>query len=120
MNNETSNIVVIEAIKGAWEKLHPELLGAVLADDIVWYETPFEEPLTGIDAVTKQWKTDLLGQTKVTFRYEILIDEGDKQVINWHCSWVANGVPRELEGVFYLEINDDKKLTLFKQWTVSS
>jgi len=119
MYHEAKNTIVIETIKRAWQQLNPGLLREALADNIEWHETPFDKPLRGADAVINQWEKDLAGQTNVAFKYEVLFDHDGKQSINWHCIWTVNNSKRELDGVFYFELNNNDKLMFFKQWAVA-
>lgn len=114
-----SNLYIIEAFKNAWEKLNPELLKGIISDKCVYYETPFDEPLIGADPVINQWQKDLVGQSNVRFYYEMLIDDGSKQIVHWNCNWrTAEGI-RVLDGVFYFELDELGKLELFRQWWVT-
>jgi ketosteroid isomerase-like protein len=58
---------LIDAFGGGWAKANIEQLMSVFADDAVYIETPFSEPLRGAAAIRRFWVEVPLQQSEITF-----------------------------------------------------
>ncbi len=58
---------LIEVFGEGWSRGNVDLLMSVFADDPVFVETPFSEPLHGPEAVRRYWLEVPLHQSEVTF-----------------------------------------------------
>lgn len=58
---------LIDILGKGWSKGDLDLLLSIFADEIVFVETPFSEPLHGIDAVRRYWADVPYHQSEVTF-----------------------------------------------------
>ena len=58
---------LIDVLGKGWSKGDLDLLMSVYAPDVVFVETPFSEPLRGIDAVRRYWADVPYHQSEVTF-----------------------------------------------------
>ena len=59
--------VLMDEFGRGWSKGKVDVLVSVFALDAVFIETPFSEPLRGIDAVKGYWAEVPLNQSEVTF-----------------------------------------------------
>lgn len=50
-----------------WARARVDTLMEVFAPEIVFYETPFEEPIRGLEAVRRYWADVPLHQSEITF-----------------------------------------------------
>jgi ketosteroid isomerase-like protein len=58
---------LMEEFGRGWSKGKTDVLLSVFAPDAVFIETPFSEPLRGIDAVKGYWAEVPLNQSEITF-----------------------------------------------------
>jgi len=58
---------LIDTFGKGWSKGNLDLLMSVYADDAVFVETPFSEPLRGVDAVRRYWADVPYHQSEVSF-----------------------------------------------------
>ena len=58
---------LIDILGKGWSKGDLDLLMSVYAPDVVFVETPFSDPLRGIDAVRLYWADVPYHQSEVTF-----------------------------------------------------
>ena len=55
----------------AWEKGDPGVTESLFTSDARYYETPFEDPMIGVDEIYKYWKDNaMLDQEDIHFSYE--------------------------------------------------
>jgi hypothetical protein len=60
--------LLVDTFGKGWEKGNPDLIMSVFTPDIVFLETPFEEPKRGQEEVRDYWKDVPLHQSEVRFR----------------------------------------------------
>ena len=58
---------LIDTFGRGWSKLRVDLISEVFAPDAVFLETPFSEPIKGIDGIRKYWADVPYHQSEVTF-----------------------------------------------------
>jgi len=58
---------LIDDFGRGWSRGNVDLLMSVYAEDVVFVETPFSEPLRGTEAVRRYWLDSPLHQSEVTF-----------------------------------------------------
>ena len=58
---------LIDTFGKGWEKLRVDLLTSIYADDAVFIETPFSEPIRGLDGIRAWWADVPYHQSEVTF-----------------------------------------------------
>ena len=58
---------LIDDFGQGWSRGNVDLLMSVFADDMVFVETPFSDPLRGAEAVRRYWLEVPLHQSEVTF-----------------------------------------------------
>lgn len=58
---------LIDEFGRGWSKGKVDVLMAVFADDPVFLETPFSEPLRGLEAIRGYWAEVPMNQSEITF-----------------------------------------------------
>jgi ketosteroid isomerase-like protein len=58
---------LVDAFGQGWSRGNVDLLMSVFAADTVFVETPFSEPLRGVESVRRYWLEVPLHQSEVTF-----------------------------------------------------
>jgi len=110
----------MDALKRCWEQKEYSVLEDVLADKLMYYESPFGPPLKSKAQVISQWKTDLPKQKNITFNYDIVKTWGNQGLVHWEATFTR--VPTSenvgLDGVFLIKFDSEGKCIFFKQWWV--
>ncbi len=58
---------LIDTFGRGWSKLRVDLIASAFAPEAVFLETPFSEPIRGIEAIRKYWSDVPYHQSEVTF-----------------------------------------------------
>jgi hypothetical protein len=103
----------------AWESGDPHLAVELFADDARYFETPFDEPMIGRQAIYSYW-TEGANQTQrdVQFTYRILSLKQNLGIAHWEAKFVRIPSDRqvELDGVLLVEFDEDGQCTVFREW----
>jgi len=87
--------------------------------DAQYYETPFDDPMIGIDVIYKYWKDNAeLGQKDVSFSYNVLAVDRNVGLAHWRANFkrLPSGNMVKLDGIFKVEFSDDGKCEVFREW----
>lgn len=109
----------LRAYQRAWETGDPDAAVALFADDAAYYETPFDEPMVGAEAIRRYWSEGAeQAQADVRFRYTILSTAGRTGVARWSAAFerVPSGVGVELDGVLAAEFDTSGRCQAFGEW----
>ncbi|UCG65931.1 MAG: nuclear transport factor 2 family protein [Deltaproteobacteria bacterium] len=103
----------------AWEKGDPGSIKALFTSDAQYYETPFDAPMIGLDAIIKYWRDNaVLSQEDVSFCYNVLAVDRNVGLARWsaHFKRLPSGNRVKLDGIFKAEFSDDGKCGVFREW----
>ena len=121
MSSDLSNLAFVswlDAYRQAWEGRDPDAAAQLFAASALYFETPFDEPLAGREAIHAYWSKVTKLQSEVGFISRPIAVAASTGVAQWQASFVRNstGSLVELDGV--LEVTFDGKLrcTLFREW----
>ncbi len=100
-----------------WVAKNPNKVADMVAEKFIWYETPFDQPLTTKVDLLKEWQT-ILDQEEISVIYEIYSIEGDLAIAHWHASFtrVLSQEKAELDGIYKVVLDSEGKCTEFRQW----
>jgi hypothetical protein len=107
------------ALGAAWEARDPDAAAALFTEDVRYHETPFDEPMVGVEAVRAYWAEVPEGQRDVHFGFEVLATTANGGLARWQASFEripANGSRRELDGVVMVELDGSGRCTLLREW----
>lgn len=103
----------------AWESGNPQLAVELFTDDARYFETPFDEPMNGRQAIYRYW-TEGAGQSQrdVQFSFRILGLDQNAGIAQWEAKFVRipSGRQVELNGVLLAEFGEGGKCTVFREW----
>lgn len=108
----------LEAYGRAWETRNAEAVTALFSDDATYQETPFVEPLRGLQAIAAYWSAATGSHVDVHFDYAVLALSGNQGIAHWRCSFVR---PQEkaslrLDGVFVLQFDEQGQCKSLREW----
>jgi hypothetical protein len=102
----------------AWVERDPDAAVRLFTEDVVYRETPFDEPARRAEGVRRYWAENTGIQRDVTFHHEILVLEGRRGIARWQAGYVkpGTGVRARLDGVLLLEFADDGLCRRLEEW----
>lgn len=117
--NETQFRAWLDAYGRAWEQGDAKGAMVLFTPAAFYYETPFDPPLVGLDAIHDYWKAGAgQAQRDVAFGYEVLAVAGDTGIAHWVATFtrVPSGVSVQLDGVLTARFDVAGHCTEFREW----
>jgi len=108
----------LDAYGRAWEQGDAAAVVALFGPDTAYYETPFDPPMLGRDAIRDYWQAGAAdAQRDVVFAYTIL-SAGDPAVAHWTARFtrVPSGVGVRLDGVLVARFDGAGQCVEFREW----
>jgi hypothetical protein len=108
----------LDAYGRVWEGGDKENVRALYTEDVRYYETPFDEPLQGVEAVYGYAAEAGTAQKDIRFWHEPLAVIGDTGIARWGASFVRvpSGVKVELDGMFMISFAPDGRCRELREW----
>lgn len=96
----------------------PRASASLFARDAAYYETPFDEPMVGRDAIYAYWNLGAQNLCDKEATFEILAVNGNLGVVRWQSqfTFVASGQRLALDCLFVVEFNADGLCRTFREW----
>jgi len=96
----------------------PDAAAALYASDGTYRVTPFQEPMTGRQAIFDYWSEVARTQEQILFDYEILAVNAEYGIARWWASFVRvpPGLPTKLDGIFLISLNAGGRCTSLREW----
>ena len=101
---------LIDTFGRGWSKGDLDLLMSVYADDAVFVETPFSEPLRGVDQVRRYWADVPYHQSEVSFRSGEIYSAGPWFSTEFKCVFRRRrtGEWVDARGAVFCELKGDR------------
>ncbi len=103
----------------AWERGDAERVIRLFTDDANYYETPFDKPMNGHEAIHRYW-SEGAGQSQkdVQFSAQILAVGEDFGIARWQAKLVRvpSGKQVALDGVLLASLDEWGKCKVFREW----
>jgi len=109
----------LDAYGRAWVDGAPDKIVVLFAEGAQYFETPFDPPMVGRDAIAQYWTEGAQeGQTDVVFSADILAVSGDQGLAHWTASFtrVPGGQHVRLDGVLQVSFDAAGAATVFREW----
>lgn len=93
----------LDSYKAVWEEQDSDRITSLFTEDAIYRETPFDEPMTGRDAIRDYWIAGAeSAQDDITFGYDILAVTGNVGLCRWTARFkrIATGETIMLDGIF--------------------
>lgn len=96
----------------------PDASAALFADDARYFESPFDEPLIGHEAIYRYWAAGARDLTDRQATHEILAVRDNVGIARWRSRFVvrATGEAVTLDCVFLVEFDEAGRCRLFREW----
>lgn len=102
-----------------WEQGDAKGVMTLFAPGAAYYETPFDPPLVGLDAIHDYWKAGAgQAQERVAFTYSVLAVAGDVGIAHWAATFTRrpSGVAVRLDGVLTARFDANGRCAEFHEW----
>ena len=115
----TDRAVVRQWLAGyeaAWRAPGTDGLAALFTGDATYLHSPYEQPITGLDAIKWMWEEDRDGPDEVfTLATDVLAVEGSTAVVR---AEVCYGSPphQEYRDLWLLRFAEDGRCAWFEEW----
>jgi SnoaL-like domain len=103
----------------AWTKGNPDAVVQLFSRDAAYYETPFDPPMRGSDAIHQYWTEGAKNaQTDVKFGATIIAVTGNTGYARWWATFrrVPSNVSVALDGVLSASFDDAMRCGEFREW----
>lgn len=106
----------LEAYGESWETHDEDRFVALFTETATYSENPFDAPRVGSDAIRAYFGLMAQHQQDVSFRFDVLATT--PVLVRWWASYTkaVNGEPTRLDGIFLLEFDQHRCISLHEWW----
>ena len=108
----------MESYSKASRENDPQASADLFARNAKYYETHFNEPMIGRDAIRKYWEIGAQTLKEKEASYEVLSISDNLGIARWQSKFtdVNSGKRLALDCVFLVEFDDNDKCSVFREW----
>jgi len=108
----------LEAYGRASIQNDPQASAELFARNAEYYETPFDAPMIGRDAIRKYWEVGAQTLKDKEANYEVLSVKNNLGIARWQSKFtdVNSGKRLVLDCVFLVEFDNTDKCSVFREW----
>ncbi len=116
--NEAQFTAWLDAYGRFWQQGDAKGSMTLFAPAATYYETPFDPPLVGLDAIHDYWRADAgQGQSDVAFTYDVLAVAGDLGLAHWAATFTrSSGAAVRLDGALAARFDAGGACVEFREW----
>lgn len=105
----------------AWVSRNPNIAASLCAENVKYYEHPFQNPAIGREEVRSIWLDVPRTQKDVNFESSTIMVKGNTGIARWKASWtnIKDGSRSELDGIFLVTLDEQGLCKEFHQWWVT-
>jgi uncharacterized protein (TIGR02246 family) len=105
--------------EAAWRAAGTDALAGLFAEDARYLQSPYAEPVTGLDAIRRMWDSERDGPDEVfTLAAEIIAVDGPAAVVRAEVRY-GDPVSQEWRDLWVIRFGDDGRCTWFEEWPFS-
>jgi uncharacterized protein (TIGR02246 family) len=106
----------VAAYEAAWRAPGTAALARLFTDDASYLQSPYEEPVVGLDAIRQMWDQQGEGPDEVfTLATRILAVDGATAVVRAEVRY-GDPVRQEYRDLWILRLHDDGRCSWFEEW----
>lgn len=108
----------LEAYSTASIRNDPQASAELFARNAEYYETPFDAPMIGRDAIRKYWEVGAQTLKDKEASYEVLSVRDNLGIARWCSKFtdINSGKRLVLDCVFIVEFDSHDKCSMFREW----
>ena len=110
--------VWLESYGRASRENDPQASANLFAEDARYYETPFDKPMIGRDAIHKYWEKGAQNLKDKESSYEAFSVQGNLGIARWQSRFtvIESGKRLALDCIFLVLFDENDKCTEFREW----
>jgi ketosteroid isomerase-like protein len=102
--------------EAAWRAPGTEALAVIFTDDAGYRQSPYQEPVAGLDAIRRMWDDEREGPDEVfTIATDILAIDGPIAVVRAEVRY-GNPLRQEYRDLWIMQLGDDGRCNWFEEW----
>jgi ketosteroid isomerase-like protein len=102
--------------EAAWRASGTDALDVLFTGDATYLQSPYEQPVTGLDAIKRMWEAEREGPDEVfTLATDILAVEGPTAVVRAEVRY-GDPVRQEYRDLWVIRFADDGRCAWFEEW----
>jgi ketosteroid isomerase-like protein len=106
----------LAAYEAAWRAPGTEGLAEIFTDDASYRQSPYQEPVAGLDAIRRMWDDERDGPDEVfTIATDILAVDGPTAVVRAEVRY-GDPLRQEYRDLWILHLNGSGRCTSFEEW----
>jgi ketosteroid isomerase-like protein len=106
----------LAAYEAAWRAAGTEALAGIFTDDASYRQSPYQEPVVGLDAISRMWDGERDGPEEVfTLATDILAVDGPTAVVRAEVRY-GDPLRQEYRDLWIVRLGDDGRCTWFEEW----
>ena len=119
MRQVTNRVLVgrwLAGYEAAWRASGTESLASLFTGDATYLQSPYEQPIAGLDAIKQMWEAEREGPDEVfTLVTEILAVDGPTAVVRAEVRY-GDPLRQEYRDLWVIRLDDDGYCTWFEEW----
>jgi ketosteroid isomerase-like protein len=103
----------------AWKTYDKEAIGALFSDDVLYYYSPFHDPVRGRAAIVASWLEQPDQAGTYDAHYEPVLIEGDRALTNGHSRYFEQDgktLKTEYDNIFVLRFDEQGRCKEYREW----
>src|ERR1700744_1019423 len=102
--------------EAAWRAPGTEGLHPIFPAAVIYRQSPYEEPVAGLDAVRRMWDAERAGplDERFTLATDILAVDGDTAVVRAEVQYAQP--EQEYRDLWVIQLADDGRCREFEEW----
>jgi ketosteroid isomerase-like protein len=102
--------------EAAWRAPGTGSLAGLFTADATYLQSPYEQPIAGLDAIKQMWEAEREGPDEVfTLVTEILAVDGPTAVVRAEVCY-GDPLRQEYRDLWVIQLDDDGHCTWFEEW----
>jgi hypothetical protein len=103
----------------AWKTYDKEAIGALFSDDVLYYYSPFHDPVRGRAAIVASWLEQPDQAGTYDAHYEPVLIEGDRALTNGRSRYFEQDgktLKTEYDNIFVLRFDEQGQCKEYREW----
>ncbi|MGD0704938.1 MAG: nuclear transport factor 2 family protein [Trebonia sp.] len=107
----------LAAYESAWRAAGTEGLAEIFTDDASYRQSPYQEPVVGVDAIRRMWEAERDGPDEIfTLATDIVAVDGPTAVVRAEVRYGAPLHHQQYRDLWIMHLGDDGRCRRFEEW----
>jgi ketosteroid isomerase-like protein len=102
--------------EAAWRAPGAEALARLFTSDAVYSQSPYEEPVTGLDAIKRMWEEEREGPDEAFTLTAGIVAVDDPAAVVRVEVYYGDPIVQEYRDLWVIRFADDGRCTWFEEW----